>query len=96
MTAVIVIPVFNEAATVGRVVKAARLHGPVLVVDDGSRDDSGGVAARAGAKVLRHVRRLGKAQALRTGITAARGCSGHRLPGPCWRRKSSPCRTAAA
>ncbi len=72
MTAVIVIPVFDEATTVGRVVTAARLHGPVLVVDDGSRDDSGGVAARAGAKVLRHVRRLGKAQALRTGITAAR------------------------
>ena len=76
MTAVIVIPVFDEAATVGRVVTAARMHGPVLVVDDGSRDDSGGVAARAGAKVLRHARRLGKAQALRTGITAARRLGG--------------------
>jgi glycosyltransferase involved in cell wall biosynthesis len=72
MTAVIVIPVFDEAAAVGRVVAAARVHAPVLVVDDGSRDDSGAVAARAGAEVLRHGRRLGKAQALLTGIAAAR------------------------
>jgi len=72
MTAVIVIPVFDEAATVGRVVTAARVHGPVFVVDDGSRDDSGAIAARAGAEVLRHSRRLGKAQALLTGIAAAR------------------------
>jgi hypothetical protein len=72
MTAVIVIPVFDESATVGRVVAAARLYGPVFVVDDGSRDDSGAIAAQAGAEVLRHGRRLGKAQALLTGITAAR------------------------
>ena len=72
MTAVIVIPVFDESATVGRVVAAARVHGPVLVVDDGSRDGSGAIAAQAGAEVLRHGRRLGKAQALLTGIVAAR------------------------
>jgi hypothetical protein len=72
MTAVIVIPVFDESATVARVVAAAGAHGPVLVVDDGSRDDSGALAARAGAEVLRHSRRLGKAQALLTGLAAAR------------------------
>jgi hypothetical protein len=72
MTVVMVIPVFDEAATIGRVVDGARAHGAVLVVDDGSRDDSGAVAARAGAEVLRHPRRLGKAQALLTGIAAAR------------------------
>jgi glycosyltransferase involved in cell wall biosynthesis len=72
MTAVIVIPVFDEASTVGRVVSAARVYGPVLVVDDGSRDGSGAVAAEAGAEVLRHARRLGKAQALLTGVAAAR------------------------
>lgn len=72
MTAAIVIPVFDEAATVGRVVAAARVHGPVFVVDDGSGDDSGLIAAAAGAEVLRHSRRLGKAQALLTGIAAAR------------------------
>lgn len=72
MTAAMVIPVFDEAATVGRVVAAARVHGPVFVVDDGSHDDSGAIAAEAGAEVLRHARRLGKAQALLTGIAAAR------------------------
>jgi hypothetical protein len=72
MTVIIVIPVYDEAATIGRVVRAARAHGPVLVVDDGSSDDSGAVAAAAGADVLRHARRLGKAQALLTGIAAAR------------------------
>jgi hypothetical protein len=72
MTAVIVIPVFDEASTIGRVVTAARRHGPVVVVDDGSRDASGEIAAAAGAEVLRHPRRLGKAQALLTGIAAAR------------------------
>ena len=34
----IVIPVFNEAATIGDIVERARLHGSVLVVDDGSTD----------------------------------------------------------
>jgi hypothetical protein len=72
MTVVIVIPVFDEAATIGRVVTDARAHGRVLVVDDGSRDDSGARAAAAGAEVLRHARRLGKAQALLSGIAAAR------------------------
>lgn len=68
----IVIPVLDEAATVGRVVERARVHGPVLVVDDGSSDGSGEAARRAGAEVLRHPRRLGKAQALLTGVAAAR------------------------
>jgi hypothetical protein len=69
---VIVIPVFEEAAAIGGVVAAARAHGSVLVVDDGSRDGSGEVALAAGAEVLRHPRRLGKAQALLTGVAAAR------------------------
>ncbi len=68
----IVIPIFNEAGTVGDVVHAARQHGPVLVVDDGSSDASGAAAAAAGAEVIRHPRRLGKGQALRTGVAAAR------------------------
>lgn len=68
----IAIPVFNEAGTVGEVVHAARRHAPVLVIDDGSTDASGRVAAAAGAEVIRHARRLGKGQALRTALTAAR------------------------
>jgi glycosyl transferase family 2 len=72
MTMLIVIPVHDEAATIAGVVAEARRHGPVLVVDDGSKDDGAVRAAAAGAEVLRHPRRLGKAQALRTGVAAAR------------------------
>jgi glycosyltransferase involved in cell wall biosynthesis len=72
MTALIVVPVFNEAETVGAVVGGARAYGPVLVVDDGSHDGSAEVARRAGAEVIRHPLRRGKAEAIRTGIAAAR------------------------
>jgi hypothetical protein len=68
----LVIPVFDEVATIGEVVRGARRSGPVVVVDDGSGDRSGDVAAAAGAEVIRHARRLGKGQALRTGFTVAR------------------------
>jgi len=67
-----VVPVFDEGATLGRVVEATRAHCPVIVVDDASTDESAGVAARAGAtEVLRHPRRKGKGAALRTGFDAA-------------------------
>jgi glycosyltransferase involved in cell wall biosynthesis len=67
-----VVPVFDEGATVGRVVERLRAHCPVIVVDDASTDGSAGVAARAGAvEVLRHTRRAGKGAALRTGFRAA-------------------------
>lgn len=72
MSVLIAVPVLDEAASVGRVVEAARAYAPVLVVDDGSRDGSGAAAAAAGAEVLRHPRRLGKAQALFTAVSAAR------------------------
>ncbi|MGH7392708.1 MAG: glycosyltransferase family 2 protein [Candidatus Rokuibacteriota bacterium] len=72
MRAWIVVPVFNEAPSIGRVVAEARRHAPVIVVDDGSTDAGAAVARAAGADVLRHPRRLGKGQALRTGFAAAR------------------------
>jgi len=68
----VVIPAFNEAPTIGRVVAGARRHAPVVVVDDGSRDATGLIAADAGAEVVRHARRRGKGRALLTGIATAR------------------------
>ena len=67
----VIIPVFNEAATIGRIVAEAKAHGAVLVVDDGSSDESGALAAAAGADVLRLGRRSGKGEALRRGFDEA-------------------------
>ena len=65
----ILIPAFNEEASVAEVVKtalAARL-GPVLVVDDGSADATSSVAKRAGAEVLTLSENLGKGGAVWVG-----------------------------
>ncbi len=67
----ILIPAFNEAATIEDVVLGARAHGAVLVVDDGSADDTATRAARGGADVLRLSRRQGKGEALRRGFAEA-------------------------
>jgi flavin-dependent dehydrogenase len=66
-----VIPVFNEAATIGGLVARAALHGPVIVVDDGSWDGSDEAAAAAGAVILRTGARSGKGAALRLGFAGA-------------------------
>src|SRR3989442_9897003 len=68
---VTVIPVFNEAATIGGVGQRAALPGPVTVVDDGSWDGSDETAAAAGAVILRTGGRLGKGGALRLGFAGA-------------------------
>jgi glycosyltransferase involved in cell wall biosynthesis len=79
----IVVPAFDEAARIGETVKALRGLAPalgaldcrlrVLVVDDGSSDETGALAGAAGAdRVLRHRRNLGLGAAVRTGLTGAR------------------------
>lgn len=65
------IPAHDEAPRIGAVVTAARRHLPVLVIDDGSGDDTATVAERAGARVLRQRPNQGKGAALRTGFRAA-------------------------
>ncbi len=67
------IPAYNEARFIGEVVKCAARHIPVVVVDDGSTDGTGGAAALAGAKVVAHSRNQGKGKALLTGFDYAIG-----------------------
>src|SRR5436309_2349844 len=69
----VVIPCLNEAAAISEVVVAVRKYLPgVLVIDDGSQDDTSVLARRAGAEVLRHDFSCGKGAALQTGWRHAR------------------------
>ena len=66
------IPCFNEAGTIAPLVTAMRQRlSLVLVVNDGSTDDTAGLAKNAGAAVVSHERNLGKGAALRTGLSQA-------------------------
>ena len=69
----VVIPCLNEAEAIGSLVESIRRVVPaVIVIDDGSGDDTSGVAKRAGAGVIRHSQSMGKGRALETGIEWAR------------------------
>ncbi len=70
-TVIAVIPAYQAAATLDAVVRATAQHLPVLVVDDGSDDDSATVAEAAGATVLRQRPNQGKGAALRRGFRQA-------------------------
>jgi hypothetical protein len=68
----ILVPAYNEAENVGQVLdlmpaEVCGMETAVLVVDDGSRDGTGDVAAEHGAVVARHVINRGGGAALRTG-----------------------------
>ena len=65
------IPAHDEGPRIGPVVRRAVGHLPVLVVDDGSSDDTAAVAEAAGATVLRQRPNQGKGAALRAGFAAA-------------------------
>ena len=62
------VPAYNEQDHVGKVVSGSKTHlETVLVVDDGSSDDTAGRAESAGAIVVRHPENRGKGAALITG-----------------------------
>jgi glycosyltransferase involved in cell wall biosynthesis len=65
------IPAYQEGPRVTAVVAAARRHLPVLVVDDGSTDDTVANAEAAGAEVIRQHPNQGKGAALRAGFRRA-------------------------
>jgi glycosyltransferase involved in cell wall biosynthesis len=72
----IVIPAFNEAGSIGAVVRdlaAAATWLEILVVDDGSTDQTGANAAAAGARVIRHPYNKGNGAAVKSGIRESAG-----------------------
>jgi glycosyltransferase involved in cell wall biosynthesis len=75
-TVSVIVPAFNESAAIEALVsglrRAAAWH-EILVVDDGSTDDTGPRAAGAGARVIRHPYNKGNGAAVKTGIRQATG-----------------------
>jgi glycosyltransferase involved in cell wall biosynthesis len=72
----VVLPAKNEGGAVGDTVSRIRALYPeaeVLVVDDGSSDETGAVAAAAGAEVIRHPYSLGNGGAIKSGARHATG-----------------------
>lgn len=64
-----IIPVHNEAEKIGGIVKAIRGYGhDVLVIDDGSKDESGTIAEKEGARVITNDVKEGKGYSLQKGF----------------------------
>jgi glycosyltransferase involved in cell wall biosynthesis len=72
----IVVPAYNEGASIGALVSELRNAAcwrEVIVVDDGSTDETGRHAAGAGARVVRHPYNKGNGASVKTGIRSAAG-----------------------
>ncbi len=69
---VVIIPCLNEASSIASVVRSARQHLPeVIVVDDGSMDDTARLACVSGAGVIRHPTNRGKGASVDAGCQSA-------------------------
>ena len=75
-TVSVIVPAFNESHSIEGLISGLRRAGSwheILVVDDGSTDDTGSRAAQAGARVIRHPYTKGNGAAVKTGIRQATG-----------------------
>jgi len=73
MKTLIIMPAYNEAKTIGDLVTAIKGFGlEVLVVDDGSMDDTVTLAEKAGAVLIKHDENLGKGLCLKDGFEYAK------------------------
>jgi glycosyltransferase involved in cell wall biosynthesis len=72
----IIIPAYNEAETIGEVILNIKMLYPefeVIVINDGSRDETFSVAQKAGAVVYNHPYNIGNGAAIKSGIRVASG-----------------------
>jgi glycosyltransferase involved in cell wall biosynthesis len=77
-TTSVIVPAFNEGAAIADVVTALKRGAPwheVIVVDDGSSDDTGERAREAGAIVVRHPYNKGNGAAVKSGVRHATGAN---------------------
>jgi glycosyltransferase involved in cell wall biosynthesis len=71
---ILILPSYNEGPTLGAILQDLAAHAAgfeIVVIDDGSQDDTGEVAAACGATVIRHPFNLGYGGALQTGYKYA-------------------------
>lgn len=76
LTVSVIIPAFNEEKTVAHVVKVVKslnYINEVIVVDDGSSDQTATLASKAGATVITHMKNRGKGAAIKTGFKNSKG-----------------------
>jgi len=67
-----VVPCYNEEITIGSIILKTKRHiDEVLVVDDGSTDDTAKIAKEAGATVILHKKNRGKSTGIKTGFKYA-------------------------
>lgn len=74
----VIIPARDEASSIGSLIPAireslSRYPHEIIVVDDGSTDETGAIAQSSGAIVVSHEKNLGKGAAMKTGVENARG-----------------------
>lgn len=76
----VIIPAFNEADGIEDVIKKIKTvtqkldkHVEIIVIDDGSKDDTAKNASKAGARVIQHPYNIGNGAAVKTGIRHAHG-----------------------
>jgi glycosyltransferase involved in cell wall biosynthesis len=72
----VILPAFNESAAIKGIVSNVRKMYPqfeVIVIDDGSSDDTAAEAEKAGAKVYSHPYNIGNGAAVKSGIRIASG-----------------------
>ncbi len=73
MKTYILIPAFNESSRIGDVLKSLLpLNYPIIVIDDGSTDDTAQIVSGSPVLLIRHDVNLGQGAALETGMEAAR------------------------
>ncbi len=74
----VIIPAYNEGASIGKVIKGLQktlsskdFDFEIVVVDDGSKDNTALRAKKAGAKVINHIMNIGSGGATSTGLSYA-------------------------
>lgn len=71
MKIITVIPAYNEEEAIENVVKGVKKYSDVMVVDDGSTDNTASRAEKTGAQIIKHKKNIGKGAAIKTGLERA-------------------------